>query len=204
MTQEQETAIKNVETLLLSSFDVYGDMVKSILSTGKTIQKAIEELKTNRQLQLDLNIAEVKLVEMPDIISDLNVESLIPTKATSGSAAFDIKSIHTHVLTPNETLMFKTGFLIEVPEGYELNVYSRSGLSLIGITVANQPGIIDSDYRGEFNVILHNKTTENYVVNAGDKIAQCSLKEVVPTTFKIVTELSKTKRGAGGFGHTGR
>jgi dUTP pyrophosphatase len=100
--------------------------------------------------------------------------------------------------------MFPTGFAVEVPQGYELQVRSRSGLAKQGLFVTNSPGTIDSDYRGEICVLLSNlDPNRSYTVNRGDRIAQLVLCEVPRLSIQEVEELSSTERGEGGFGSTG-
>lgn len=98
-----------------------------------------------------------------------------------------------------------TGFCIAVPGGYEAQVRPRSGLARdFGITVANSPGTIDADYRGEVQIILINHGTADFLVQHGDRVAQLVIAPVAQAHFEVVAELSQTVRGGGGFGHTGR
>ena len=97
-----------------------------------------------------------------------------------------------------------TGLYLEIPEGYEVQVRSRSGLALKnGIIVLNSPGTIDSDYRGEIKVILVNLSSQDYVLNPGERIAQMVIARFERIEWESVEVLSDTERGAGGFGHTG-
>ncbi len=100
--------------------------------------------------------------------------------------------------------MIPTGFSIAVPEGYEAQVRSRSGLARDGIVVANSPGTVDADYRGEVQVILANHGTNDFPVHPGDRIAQLIIAPVMRAEWEVVDTLPPTTRGAGGFGHTGR
>ena len=107
-------------------------------------------------------------------------------------------------LLPGDRQRVSTGFAIAIPEGFEAQVRPRSGLALKrGLLVPNAPGTIDSDYRGELQVILMNAGTEPVVIERGDRIAQLVVAPVVRATFEEVEELDSTDRGAGGFGHTG-
>ena len=100
--------------------------------------------------------------------------------------------------------MIPTGLFFEIPEGYEVQIRPRSGLAAKnGVTVLNTPGTIDSDYRGEINVILINLGDKPFTVNNGDRIAQMLVAPVIQAEFSVVTSLDETERGAGGFGSTG-
>jgi len=108
-------------------------------------------------------------------------------------------------MTPMARVLVPTGLRLEIPEGYEMQIRPRSGLSFKhGITLVNAPGTIDSDYRGPLGVLLVNLGTEPYIVRHGDRIAQAVVAPVVQAEFNLTEELSETGRGAGGFGSTGR
>ncbi len=108
------------------------------------------------------------------------------------------------VLRPKERALIGTGLYMEIPEGYEMQVRPRSGMSLKkGLMIVNSPGSIDSDYRGEIGVILMNSTNYLIKVHINDAIAQGVFAPVTKATFKEVTDVSETQRGEGGFGHTG-
>jgi dUTP pyrophosphatase len=131
----------------------------------------------------------------------------MPKYATDRSSGVDlfaaIENGEYITLMPGETKLIPTGISIEIPPGYEGQVRSRSGLALKNkIVVLNSPGTIDSDYRGEVGVILCNLGQEKFVIKRGDRIAQLVFIPIVQA-FLEVGELSNTKRGEGGFGHTG-
>lgn len=131
----------------------------------------------------------------------------LPEYATSGSAGMDLKANTTEpiVLGPLERQMIPTGLYIALPEGYEAQVRSRSGLAAkYGVTVANSPGTVDADYRGEIKVILINLSNEKFVVNPGDRIAQMVVARYERVEWNEVATLDETERGEGGFGHTGK
>jgi dUTP pyrophosphatase len=108
------------------------------------------------------------------------------------------------VLHPMERRLIPTGLFIALPEGYEAQVRPRSGLALKhGLTVLNAPGTIDADYRGEVGVVLINLSQEDFVINAGERIAQMVIARHEQAQFQLVGELDETERGAGGYGHTG-
>ena len=130
----------------------------------------------------------------------------LPSPATAGAAGADLAAaVDTSLeLLPGDRQRVSTGFAIAIPEGFEAQVRPRSGLALKrGLLVPNAPGTIDSDYRGELQVILMNAGTEPVVIERGDRIAQLVVAPVVRATFEEVEELDSTDRGAGGFGHTG-
>ena len=103
-----------------------------------------------------------------------------------------------------ERRLVPTGLYIALPEGYEAQVRPRSGLALKhGITVLNTPGTVDADYRGEIMVLLINFSTEAFVINAGERIAQMVIARHEQAYFEEVEVLDETERGAGGYGHTG-
>ena len=130
----------------------------------------------------------------------------LPAYATPGSAGADIVAAVSEdvQLRPLERRAVPTGLMLAVPPGHEVQVRPRSGLALgHGVTVANAPGTVDSDYRGELMVILVNLGNEPYVVRRGDRIAQLVVSPVVSATFVERVELPPSERGSGGFGSTG-
>ena len=128
----------------------------------------------------------------------------LPSRATSGSAGFDIASAEEGVLEPGARRLFATGFAVAIPEGYEMQIRPRSGLALRhGVTLPNTPATIDSDYRGELKVALMNLGQEAFEVTRGMRIAQIVVARVEPAEFRTVENLPSTERGAGGFGSTG-
>ena len=107
-------------------------------------------------------------------------------------------------LSPMERKLIPTGIFVELPSGYELQVRPRSGLALKhGITVLNTPGTVDSDYRGELQVLLINLGSEDFVIKNGDRIAQAIITKVSRASFTVVSSLSSTERGSNGYGSTG-
>ena len=128
----------------------------------------------------------------------------LPSLATPGSAGYDIASADQASLAPMERKLFRTGFAIAVPEGFECQIRPRSGLALRhGITLPNTPATIDSDYRGELMIMLVNLGADAFEVTRGMRIAQMVIARVERATFRPVEELPGTSRGAGGFGSTG-
>jgi dUTP pyrophosphatase len=130
----------------------------------------------------------------------------IPIYATEGSVGCDIKSNEEFGLHPTRRHLFSTGIYLEIPDGYEMQIRPRSGNAIkLGLAIVNSPGSIDSDYRGEVKVILLNTGSEVIRIEKGMKIAQLVLKEALQADFirvEQLTDLEKTDRGEGGFGHT--
>ena len=134
----------------------------------------------------------------------LNEEAIIPEFKTSGAAGMDIASIESVTLEPMQFKIVKTGLAVEIPDGYEIQVRPRSGMACKkGITVINTPGTIDADYRGEIGVGLINLSPVSVLIGHGERIAQLIVNKIEQPEIEVVTELSDTERGAGGFGHTG-
>ncbi len=128
----------------------------------------------------------------------------LPAYATDGAAGMDIVAAETLTLSPGDRAAVPTGFCIAIPDGFEVQVRPRSGLALKhGLTVANAPGTIDSDYRGEVKVLLINLGSKPVAVERGMRIAQLVVATVTKGVFEEVASLDDTVRGAGGFGSTG-
>lgn len=140
-----------------------------------------------------------------NIINQSNNE--LPAYATLGSAGMDIRAFlnESILLKPMERALIPTGLFMEIPEGFEIQIRPRSGMALKqGITCLNTPGTIDSDYRGEIKVLLINLSNENQNINNNDRIAQMILTKTERAHLQIVDKIAETKRGVGGFGHTGK
>lgn len=130
----------------------------------------------------------------------------LPVYATAQSAGMDLRANIDSPITlhPMERQLIPTGLRIALPEGFEAQVRPRSGLALKhGITVLNTPGTIDADYRGELKVLLVNFSDTDFIINAGERIAQMVIARYKKVDFELVTELDDTERGNGGYGHTG-
>ncbi len=128
----------------------------------------------------------------------------LPAPATPGSAGYDLASAEDGELAPLERRLFRTGFSIAVPDGYECQLRPRSGLALRhGITLPNTPATIDSDYRGELMVALVNLSTDAFRITRGMRIAQMIIARVERVSFRAVEALPPTSRGSGGFGSSG-
>lgn len=128
----------------------------------------------------------------------------LPAYATEGAAGMDVLAAEDVILPPGGRHAVATGLAVAIAPGYEIQVRPRSGLALRhGVTVANAPGTIDSDYRGEVRVILVNLGDTAFDIRRGDRIAQLVLAPVVRASWLAVSELDETQRGEGGFGSTG-
>ena len=132
----------------------------------------------------------------------------LPSYETTGAAGMDLRAAveagETMTLRPGERALVPTGFIFEVPFGYEAQIRPRSGLAIKnGITCLNSPGTVDSDYRGEVKVILANLGQEDFTIERGMRIAQMVIAPVTQVTVTEVSEFTETTRGAGGFGSTG-
>ena len=136
----------------------------------------------------------------------------LPTYSTEYSAGMDLRANLKNdegndeiiSIAPGERVLIPTGLYIQLPYGYEAQIRPRSGLALkYGITVLNTPGTIDADYRGEIGVCLINHGNNTFDVHHGDRIAQIVFAQVEQAALVEVSELVDTKRGTGGFGHTG-
>ena len=133
----------------------------------------------------------------------------LPAYETADAAGMDLRAAVEDgaplTLAPGARAMVPTGLTIAIPPGYEAQVRPRSGLAAKhGITCLNSPGTIDADYRGEVKVILINLGQEPFVIKRGERIAQMIIAPVTRAELEVVSELDETRRGAGGFGSTGR
>ena len=131
----------------------------------------------------------------------------LPRYMTEGAAGIDLLADIEAAITlaPGDRVLVPTGLAVAIPIGYEAQIRPRSGLALRhGVTLLNSPGTIDSDYRGEVQVILINLGQEPFHIGRGERIAQLVVAPVARAELVEVTELASTDRGSGGFGHTGR
>ena len=130
----------------------------------------------------------------------------LPEYSTSMSAGMDLKANISEPITlgPLQRILIPTDLYMAIPEGYELQIRSRSGLALKnGIFCLNSPGTIDADYRGNVGVILANFSDIPFIINPGDRIAQAILNKFEKIEWVEVNTLNETERGTGGFGHSG-
>lgn len=131
----------------------------------------------------------------------------LPEYATVLSAGMDLRANIDEPVTlkPLQRLLIPTGIYIQLPEGYEAQIRPRSGLAVKhGISIVNSPGTIDADYRGEIRVILVNLSSDDFVINDGERICQMVIAQHARVEWQQVDDLDETERGSGGFGHTGK
>lgn len=139
-------------------------------------------------------------------VKKLKANAILPTYGSAEAAGADLYACldGAVVIAPGETAFIPTGLAMEIPKGYAGLAYARSGLACKkDLAPANKVGVIDSDYRGEFMIALHNHGSETRIIEHGERIAQLVITPVFTPGFTEVSELSDTERGAGGFGSTG-
>ena len=135
----------------------------------------------------------------------LHPDAVLPSYAHPGDAGMDVRSVEDLVIPAGGRVLVHTGLVAVIPEGYELQVRSRSGLALkSGVAVLNSPGTVDAGYRGEIGVILANFGDGEFAVKKGDRVAQLVAAPVTVAEISETAEVDATERGAGGFGSTGR
>ncbi|MBR2861259.1 MAG: dUTP diphosphatase [Clostridia bacterium] len=140
-------------------------------------------------------------------VKKLNEKAIIPTYGTEFSAGADLYALEDSSVTigPNETKFIHTGICLAIPSGYVGLIYARSGLACKkDLAPANKVGVIDSDYRGEIIVALHNHGGEERIIESGERIAQLVITPYITAEFELAQELDETARGLGGFGSTGK
>lgn len=149
---------------------------------------------------------DVRLLSKPPTVKfkKLHPDAVVPRYQTEGAAAMDLVACCDETITvwPEGIQTVPTGLAMELPPGWEAQIRPRSGMALKGVAVANSPGTIDEDYRGEVKVIVRN-LGETLKVHKGDRIAQLVISRAAQAQVVEVEELSETRRGAGGFGSTG-
>lgn len=140
-------------------------------------------------------------------VKKLDERAVLPTYGSEYAAGADLYALADGeiVFQPGETKFVRTGLAMEIPEGYAGLIYARSGLACKrGLAPANKVGVVDSDYRGEVMVALHNHSNEEQKISAGERIAQLVVTPFLKATFEETDALNETVRGAGGFGSTGK
>lgn len=150
-----------------------------------------------------IEVIKIKLKRITDVYNDIP----LPSYETAHSSGMDVRAAVEKDVTINggSFSLIPTNLVVEIPEGYEIQVRPRSGLAAKhGIGVLNSPGTIDADYRGEIKIILFNFSNKDYIIKRGDRIAQLVISRVYKGELIETTSVNKTERGDGGFGHTGK
>ena len=139
-------------------------------------------------------------------VTRLRYDAILPAKTYAGDAGLDLAACERHEIGPQERVLVGTGIAVAIPDGHAGLVTPRSGLAArYGLTIVNTPGLVDSGYRGELRVILHNTDpTEAFVVEPGMRIAQLVVVAVPAVELREVDELPASERGASGFGSSGQ
>ena len=143
----------------------------------------------------------------PIRVKKLKENAMMPTYGSAEAAGADLYACLTEPITikPGESVFVPTGLAMELPRGYAGLIYARSGLACKrGLAPANKVGVVDSDYRGEFMIVLHNHGRGSQTIDHGERIAQLVITPVFTPGFVEVDNLSDTERAAGGFGSTGK
>ena len=146
---------------------------------------------------------EIKIKRISNEFSDVP----LPAYATEGSAGMDIRAAVKDelIIEPGKVSLVPTNLSVEIPKGYEIQVRPRSGLAANhSIGILNSPGTIDSDYRGEIKIILINFGDQPFTIHKGDRIAQLVVSKVYSAKIVETENLNSSRRGEGGFGHTGK
>lgn len=148
----------------------------------------------------------IMVTSLPVKVKKLNENAILPTYGSANAAGADLYACLAEplVLEPGQTFLVPTGLSMELPEGYAGLIYARSGLATKkGLAPANKVGVVDSDYRGEFLVPLHNHSNVAATIEPNERIAQLIITPYIVGAFEVAESLDDTERGAGGFGSTG-
>lgn len=159
-------------------------------------------LNKSKELTIDLYNNPREKIEVK--IHRISKDAILPKYAHPTDAGADVYSVEDITIAPNETVIVPTGLTMAVPAGYEVQIRPRSGLSAkTNLRIANAPGTIDADYRGEIGIIMNNIGNKTETIKKGDRIAQMLIAPTPMISWKEVESLDTTERGAGGFGSTG-
>lgn len=135
----------------------------------------------------------------------LDEDAITPIYGSDGAACLDLYAVDDVIIRAGAVRYVRSGWAFAIPNGYEVQIYPRSGLACKKqLIILNSPCIIDSDYRGEIYTYMKNVGDESVMIRKGDRYAQMSLRKSIYTEFEVVDELEDTERGEGGFGSTGR
>ena len=137
-------------------------------------------------------------------LKKLDERAVVPTRGSAEAAGVDLYSLECATIPAGATVLIHTGIAVAIPSGYAGLIYARSGLATKrGLAPANKVGVIDSDYRGEIMVALHNHGSIPQTIGHGERIAQMVIAPFLKADYELAEELNDTDRGAGGFGSTG-
>lgn len=192
--EELDESRKEIESVMqdIMEDDTLSDKKKEFLKMF--IEKSLVKI---------YDLVENPREKIPVEIRLLNSDAELPNYAHATDAGADICAIKDTIIQPGNTLPVSTGIAVAIPKGYEIQVRPRSGLSLKSpLRIANAPGTIDSEYRGEIKVLMTNTGDTPFVINKGDKIAQLVIAPVPMIKWVLVDELDETSRGTNGFGST--
>lgn len=154
---------------------------------------------------MSYSIIDSKILEIEIKTKKINKNAHLPYSGSEGAAAADLYATSSVQIAPHETEIVGTGIAVEIPQGFFGAIFARSGLaSKSGLRPANCVGVIDSDYRGEIKVALHNDSDKSKLIATNERIAQLAILPYIRGVFKEVDELEDTERGEGGFGSTGK
>jgi len=216
--KEKTDVIVSIPDVGGESVPTHAHVVKEIKDEKSNMVRT-EKKPTTKDTEVKITTSDVRVLcncKEPVIlkVKKMHEDAVLPKKKSAGAAAFDLFALEDAIVTGGSVTKVRTGISIEAPQGYKGEIYSRSGLAAKqGIFVINQPGKIDSDYRGEIFIILGmvgqsrlfgDIPLPHYEIKKGDRIAQLELQEVVPTIVVEANSLSETKRGIGGMGSTGK
>lgn len=181
----------------------------------KTVQEKSEHLPIKQYIDLITDVIGSQILDVSGFRNEVSLKikrlphfkGELPQYKTSGSSGLDIRAcldVESILIEPGKRYLVPTGLSMKVPEGYEIQARPRSGLALNkGLSLPNTPGTIDSDYRGEVQVILINLSDETVEIKDGERVAQLVVCPVVKADISVVDDLDETERGEGGFGSTG-
>lgn len=202
ITKEQEEALRKLPRPNKEELERYSKLFKKI-ERKRTNMITNGTISYDRATQI-LTKKEFLVPQVEVKIKKLNDKAVIPTYGSEGAAGFDFYAVGDYIVDPGQTVIVKTGLAMAIPARFYLAVVPRSGVSAkTGIRIANAPGTVDCDYRGEIGVIVTNTGNDTFTIDEGYRIAQGVILPYYQADFKIVNELDETARGAGGFGSTG-
>lgn len=197
LTQEDVDMARELVSNFLAEIDK-----DDSLSANK---KEMLTILINQSVDATFDMAENPRERIPVKFKKLNPDAKIPAYAHRTDAGADIFAVEETTIPPHQTVVVKTGIAVAIPAGYEIQIRPRSGMSLkTPLRVANAPGTIDCEYRGEVGVIISNTGNLTQKIEKYDKIAQMVIAPVPMIDWEEVDELDTTERGEGGFGSTGK